>query len=171
MSPRSGDSAPILVLGLGNVLMRDDGVGLSILDEVRERAPAGEDVEFMDGGTQGLALLGRIAGRRALLILDAIALGAEPGALHRIEDPFSVAPPRATSAHEANAGELLRAAVLLGDLPPRVVLIGIEPVDTTLAVGLTPSVAAAVPAAVNLAVEVLTELRAGSAGEVEPCTR
>jgi hydrogenase maturation protease len=161
----------VLVLGLGNMLMRDDGVGLTMLEELRERVPDGEDLEFMDGGTQGLALLGRIAGRDALLVLDAIALGAEPGTVHRIDDPFSAAPPRATSAHEANAGELLRAAVLLGDLPLRVVLVGVEPADTKLAMGLTAPVAAAVPAAVTLATEVLTRLRAASAGEVEPCTR
>ncbi len=170
MNPRGG-SAPVLVLGLGNLLMRDDGVGLTMLERLRERWSPDPRIEFVDGGTQGLALLGRITSREALLVLDAIELGAAPGTVHRIDEPFGVAPPRATSAHEANAGELLRAALLLGELPPHIVLVGIEPEDTRLNVGLTPRVAESVSEAVSCAADALTELCAKTIGGVEPCTR
>ena len=75
--------APILVLGIGNTLLMDDGVGVLLVEEFRclSSLPA-DEVEFLDGGTQGLALLGRMAGRRALVILDAVNLGATPGTVH-----------------------------------------------------------------------------------------
>jgi hydrogenase maturation protease len=172
MSRGCGDRepAPVLVLGLGNLLMRDDGVGLTVLEKLREVAPEGEDVEFVDGGTQGLALLGVVSGRSAILVLDAVALGADAGTVHRIDDPLGVAPPRADSAHEANAGELLRAAALLGDLPERMAVVGVEPGDTHIAIGLTDPVAGAVDDAVRVAAELLAEMRRFTAGEVEPCT-
>ena len=72
--------APILVLGVGNALLRDDGVGLRLLSDLSREGLAWDgEVEFLDGGTQGLALLDRIAGRHALLILDAVKLGAARG--------------------------------------------------------------------------------------------
>jgi hydrogenase maturation protease len=114
------EPAPVLVLGLGNTLLTDDGVGPALA----EHLAGTEDhwngqVEFVDGGTQGLALLGPFAGRRALIILDALTTGAAPGTIHRFTLPElrTVTPVRGASAHEGNAGELLNAAELLDELP------------------------------------------------------
>jgi hydrogenase maturation protease len=120
-------SAPVLVLGVGNSLLRDDGVGLRLLSELsRESGEWGGEVEFLDGGTQGLALLGRIAGRRGLLILDAVKTGAEPGAVHVLRSWRQVGE-RASTAHESNVSELLAVSALMGDCPEEVVIVGIEP--------------------------------------------
>jgi hydrogenase maturation protease len=137
----------IVVLALGNTLLRDDGVGAAILQALEgEAAGWGGEVEFVDGGTQGLALLGVLSGRRAAVILDAVALGAAPGTVHVLsaDDVSGVRSRRATTAHEGNAGELLAAARLLGDLPERTIVVGIEPEEIRTGIGLSDRVARSV---------------------------
>lgn len=151
------DPRPLLVLGLGNLLLEDDGVGIELLQRLAAR---GDDarVEFVDGGTQGIALGSLFAGRRAVLLLDAVRLGAAPGSVHRLQDPLRSAPPRGDSAHAANAGELLATALLLGDLPEHVEVLGIEPATTRTGIGLSAVVAAALPAAVAAGERALDDL-------------
>jgi hydrogenase maturation protease len=134
-----------------------------LLDELSREAWEGR-VEFVDGGTQGLALLGRLGGRRSLLILDAIALGAEPGTVHVLDSPdlskldVRSTAARSTTAHESSATELLRFAALLGELPEHVVLAGIEPDTLTTGIGLSARVAAAIPAAAEKARTIVSKL-------------
>jgi hydrogenase maturation protease len=144
-------SAEILVLGLGNLLLSDDGVGLRLLEELKHEAP---EVEFVDGGTQGLALLAYLANRRAVIVLDAVALGAMPGSIHVLQGD-AIAAHRAESAHGSNALELLATARLLGDLPSWVTIVGIEPASIATGIGLSPAVEAAVPDAAARARAVL----------------
>jgi hydrogenase maturation protease len=146
---------PILVLALGNLLLRDDGVGRVLLDELRPAYEVDQRVELLDGGTQGLALLDRLTGRCALLILDAVALGRAPGTVNAVTDALATAPPRGAGAHEQNAGELLAAATLLGECPRVVSVVGIEPQEVRTGVGLSPAVLEAVPDAVGIATRVL----------------
>jgi hydrogenase maturation protease len=148
---RSGAGpAPILVLGLGNMLLSDDGVGPALLQKLCETEERWQgEVEFLDGGTQGLALLGRLSGRRALIIVDALKMGAPAGTVHRLTLPElqGLTPGRASSGHEGNAGELLAAAQLLDDLPDRLFVVGVEPETISTGLGLSPSVQDALPAA------------------------
>jgi hydrogenase maturation protease len=150
MTGGSVDREQVLVLGLGNLLLSDDGVGLRLLEGVAGSAPA----EFLDGGTQGLALLPYFAGRRALIILDAVALGAPAGTVHLLTGA-SLRAHRATTAHGSNALELLEVAALLGELPPSVTIIGIEPARIATGIGLSAEVECAVPEAVSLARRIL----------------
>jgi hydrogenase maturation protease len=151
--------AATLVLGLGNLLLGDDGAGLRLLAELERRRNWGPGIEFIDGGTQGLALLGCLSGRRALLLLDAVALSAPPGTVHLLGtadlDAWDAA--RATTAHEGNARELLAAARLVGEYPAEVVVVGIEPEQVRAGIGLSPVVAQAVPAAVERATTILAQ--------------
>jgi len=142
---------PILVLGVGNVLLEDDGVGPALLGLLSSLHGADERVEFVDGGTQGLALLGYLSGRQAVLILDAVALGAEPGSVHVRHDleVLNLKSRHATTAHEGNAGELLRVATLLGDLPDRMILVGVEPKTIRTGLGLSQDVQASLPVALQ----------------------
>jgi hydrogenase maturation protease len=153
--------APVLVLGLGNTLLTDDGVGPALVEQLS----GGKDqwngqVEFVDGGTQGLALLGQFAGRRALIILDALTTGAAPGTIHRFTLPQlrTVTPVRGASAHEGNAGELLHAAELLGELPDRLFVVGVEPQEIRTGFGLSSSVKDALPDAARQVTHLLTQL-------------
>ena len=122
--------------------------------------PWNGQVEFVDGGTQGLALLGQLAGRRALIILDALTTGAVPGTIHRLtlSELRSVTPVRGASAHEGNAGELLNAAQLLGELPDRLFIVGVEPQEIRTGFGLTSLVQEALPAAAHQVTHLLSEL-------------
>ncbi|MHC5024562.1 MAG: hydrogenase maturation protease [Planctomycetota bacterium] len=156
--PFESPPAPILVLALGNLLLHDDGVGLALLERLRPVAEPDPRVELLDGGTQGIALLPRLAGRHSVLILDAVALGADPGTIHVIADARSARPDRGRTAHESNAGDLIAAAELIGDCPERLAVVGIEPKSIRTSVGLSEVVGRAVPDAVQEARRCLANL-------------
>lgn len=152
---------PILVLGLGNTLLSDDGVGPALLDHLSGSAENWDgQVEFVDGGTQGLALLGCLSGRRALIIVDAVKTGAPPGTVHRmtLAELRNVNPGHASSAHEGNAGELLAAAQLLDELPARLFVVGVEPKKIATGLGLSAPVQRALSEASKEVNELLTRL-------------
>lgn len=155
-SIKTESRAPVLVLGLGNLLLEDDGVGMQLLEAVAV-AGFGRGVEFVDGGTQGLALLGYLGERRLAVILDAVGLGAAPGTVHvlRGADIEKLRAHRSTTAHEGNALELLATARLLGDEPDETVIVGIEPDRLRTGVSLSASVSVAVPEAAAVAVQLI----------------
>ncbi len=152
--------APVLVLGLGNLLLSDDAAGLHLLAALAAERGASDAVELVDGGTQGLALLHYLSGRRAVLVLDAVGLGAVPGSIHVLRgsaiDGLRVQ--RATTAHEGNALELLATARLLGDVAAEIVVLGVEPANIGTGIGLSPQVEAAMPAAIGRARAVLESM-------------
>lgn len=148
--------AKVLALGLGNLLLRDDGVGLRLVEELRRDRRFGGEYEFIDGGTQGIALLGFLEGRSAAVILDAVALGAPPGTVHVLRGPGLQAA-RAASAHESSALEVLALAELLGAAPEQVAVVGIEPEQVRTGIGLSERVEAALPEALARAREVLQQ--------------
>lgn len=148
--PHKTVPAPILVLGLGNTLLSDDGVGPALVERLADRECSWKkQVDFVDGGTQGLALLGHLSGRRAVIILDAVKMGAPAGTVHRLTLPElrHVSSGRAGSGHESNAGELLAAAELLNELPGWLFVVGVEPEKIATGVGLSVAVEKALPAA------------------------
>lgn len=149
------DQFPILVLGIGNLLLSDDGAGLALLKELQEeiRDPR---VEFMDGGTQGLNLLNRISGRKLVLFVDAVARGAAPGTIHTMTGEEVLAgSPSGTTAHDAGARELLAAAMLTGDMPEETRVVGIEPESLETSIGLSRRVRSVIPEAVAQARSIL----------------
>jgi hydrogenase maturation protease len=151
------DAPPVLVLGLGNILLGDDGVGIALLAQVRELYSDVAEVECMDGGTQGLALLGHLSGRKALVLLDAFSEGRAPGEISVLAkaEILRIRSTQGTTAHEGNAGELLAAAQLIGDLPAQVFLIGVEPERLRTEIGLSPTVSAALPMALGCVQEIV----------------
>jgi hydrogenase maturation protease len=147
------------VLGIGNRLLGDDGVGIDLLGRLSRwsRNWYGA-VEYLEGGTQGIALLDSITGRYALVVLDAVALGSPPGTVHLLQDGEVLAlSQHSTSAHNGNAGELLASALLLGGLPERIFLIGIEPAFLAGGIGLSQPVRRAIPEALGLARNAIAE--------------
>lgn len=147
------ETAPVLLLGLGNPLMADDGAGQEILARLEsEAAEWGSHVDFVDGGTQGLALLGKFEGRKAVVFLDAIRLGEKAGAVHLIQGKeLMKMGGRATTAHEGSAPDILRALELLGDTPSEIALVGIEPEILRTGIGLSPAVRDSIGLAAGLA--------------------
>jgi hydrogenase maturation protease len=156
---QSAPPPPVLVLGVGNMLLGDDGVGPALLSKVGERYSRVQDVECVDGGTQGLALLGYLAERTTLVLLDAYSSGKAPGEVTVLNKSELLAPgaQRATTAHEGNAGELLAVAQLVGELPEQVFLVGVEPERVRTELGLSPSVKAALPAAGACACQIIEQ--------------
>lgn len=153
LSNNAGERAPVLVLGVGNTLLNDDGAGIELVNRLSAQSDRwGDAVDFLEGGTQGLTLLTYLSGRRAIIVLDAVALGAEPGTLHALENDAVLAlGVRSSNAHEGNAAELLRTAGLLGDLPESLFLIGIEPGAIGTGVELSEQVRTSIPAALRIA--------------------
>ena len=141
---------PLLVLGLGNVLCSDDGLGaiaVSAFDRMFERPPA---VEVLDGGTLGLALLPYLEEADAAILVDAIRADAPAGSPVRLEGA-DVAPAveQRLSPHQVGVADLLDGVRWLDRSPQRLVLLGVVPATLELGVGCSPAVRAALPALVE----------------------
>jgi len=145
--------APILIVGIGNILLRDEGVGVRVIESLRrQRLPAG--VEIVDGGTSGADLIDYIADRRKLIVVDAVKSGQAAGTVLRFSDQELIARSEGMiSLHEFGLVETLLAVRQLGCAPQRVVIYGIEPADTGCGLELSAEVAAVVPRVVDLVVQ------------------
>jgi hydrogenase maturation protease len=154
----------LTVLGLGSPLMSDDGVGLVVLERLRQPGMVADDVDLVDGGTWGMNLLPVIEGATHLLLVDAIGAGAAPGTVARLEREML---PRVLghklSPHQIDLREVLALATLRGTLPERAVAIGVEPDRIALGTTLSPVVEAAVPQIVTAVQAQLAEWRAAAA--------
>ncbi len=130
-----GKVTPTLVLGLGNILLADEGIGVRVIERLQEQYEFPPYVQVMDGGTLGLDLLPYVEQVDRLLVVDALNAGAEPGTIVRLEGeeiPAFFAPK--ISSHQMGLVDLLAAARLAGCQPRDLVLWGIQP--QTLGVGL-----------------------------------
>jgi len=138
----------ILVLGIGNTLLADEGVGIVSMRELESLFGAREDMEFLDGGTLSFTLAVPIAECDALLVIDAAELGAAPGTVRSFEgeemDRFLGAN-RKSSVHEVGLLDLMSISKLTGHWPDRRALIGVQPAVVNWGESLTPEVAAALP--------------------------
>jgi len=146
----------ILVLGLGNILLRDEGIGVWVADSLRRRFTFPGEVAVLEGGTLGLDLLPRLEGVARLLLIDAVKLGRGPGEMVRLEgDEVPAALDVKVSPHQIGVQDLLAGARLMDWEPPHVVLWGMEPERLEPGTGFSASVAEALP---RLEAAVLGEL-------------
>lgn len=121
----------ILVLGVGNILLGDEGTGVRVIEKLEDEYLFSENVELYDGGTQGLKLLDPICKADYCIVVDIVRNGGAPGTLYRIaEEDLPKRIPYKSSLHELNIVETLIYAEELGNKPETVV-IGIEPGDWT----------------------------------------
>jgi hydrogenase maturation protease len=148
----------ILVLGIGNPVMTDDGIGVRVVQSIEERFLFPGQVTVLDGGTLGLDLLPRVEAAERLLIVDALDTGAPPGTLVRLSG--AQIPPALEarlSPHQIGLQELLSVASLLGHSPGETVLWGVQPESIQMALGLSACVEAQLEPLVG---KVLEELAA-----------
>jgi hydrogenase maturation protease len=147
----------ILVLGLGNTIMTDDGFGVRVVDTLSSRYRFEGPVRVLDGGTLGLDLLPQLEGVDSLLIIDALDMRACPGEVFRIEGEEV---PRAfaskLSVHQMGLQDLLAVAELQGHVPSRLVVWGVQPERIEMGTELTATVAGALDRVVNAVVEELS---------------
>lgn len=142
--------SPVLVLGLGNPLLRDEGVGAHVISALTEAgAPAG--VEFADGGTAGIDLAALISDRTLVIVIDALVGPFEPGTVLRLErDDLLPSQGADISAHGPALPEALRMADFLGEPPAEIVVLGVVPADIGWGEDLTPGIRRQVPEILNL---------------------
>ncbi|MBF0284531.1 MAG: HyaD/HybD family hydrogenase maturation endopeptidase [Magnetococcales bacterium] len=149
----------VVVLGIGNLLMSDDGVGVRLLQWMEEHFAPHPEVVLLDGGTAGLALLPRLVGAEALLILDAVRSDHPPGTVIFLEG--KAVPARFTAGltpHQSGVADLMAAMLLEGSLPPHAAVVGVVPQRVSLGWELSPAVASSLPEAAARAVSWLDEL-------------
>ena len=153
------DRVPLLILGLGNVLLGDDGVGAAVVARLRDEYDYPGDVQVLDGGTLGLALLPYVEEAGAVILVDAILDDGPAGTFVRL-DGDDVAPAVATrlSPHQVGVADLLDGARWRERYPDRVVLLGLVPESIDLGVGLSAPVAANFAQLVGRVVDEAAEL-------------
>jgi hydrogenase maturation protease len=145
-----------LVLGVGNILLHDEGLGVWVAESLGRRFAFSPEVAVLEGGTLGLDLLPRLDGVEHLLVIDAVKLERPPGEIVRLEgDAVPAALDVKMSPHQVAVPDLLVAARLLGSEPPHVVLWGMQPERLDPGTGFSASVSEALP---RLEAAVLAEL-------------
>ncbi len=156
-------TAPHLVLGLGNELFTDEGIGIAAARRFEELALPGVDV--VDGGTLGIALLPTVAGRASVLVFDAVvASDAEPGDIVVLEaDEVRRGTQILYSAHQLGINEVLIAAELAGSKRPNVAAVGLVPYSLDTGYGVTKAAEERIPAMIERGLAILATW-----GVVEP---
>ncbi|HET7536593.1 MAG TPA: hydrogenase maturation protease [Candidatus Didemnitutus sp.] len=145
--PASGAEC-VLVLGIGNVLMGDEGVGVHALRALETRTPL-RGVRLLDGGTGGVNLLQEILGADDIILVDATRDGRPAGTITFLQLDSVGALPRGLGAHDFGLKDLFAAAALLGRLPRlHLFTISVETVQP-MSMSLSPAVAAALPELVH----------------------
>ena len=135
-------SAKVLIMGIGNSLLQDDGVGVLVTEQLASTFDQDPRIRCLDGGTLGLSLLPDIEGVPNLIVIDAAELGAEPGAIRvfRNEEMDRQLAGRKTTVHEVALADLLAAAEMSGFQPAERALVAIQPASTEWGLEPTPSV-------------------------------
>ena len=131
-------SKKIVILGLGNILLKDEGVGVHVVNEIlKKKVPV--NVEVIDGGTSGLDVLLSSGNIDRLFVIDALKSGSRPAAVHRLE-PGDIAAPGGDriSMHQVGLPDALESAKKLGIRIGKVVIFGVEPGDVGPGTEMTP---------------------------------
>ncbi|PHS78466.1 MAG: peptidase M52 [Rhodospirillaceae bacterium] len=152
----------ILVLGVGNILLSDESVGVRVVEHL-ESLPQAQNLglEFMDGGTMGLTLLVPMEDADALIVVDAAVLGEQPGAVKVFEgakmDHFLRH--RGRSPHDIGLDDIMDGLRLREAVPDHRAIVGIQPEILTVGEHLTPAVQNAVPKAAQAVLDVVLRWR------------
>jgi hydrogenase maturation protease len=141
-------------MGLGNILLSDEGVGVKAMEELQNRYDCSGPVEFIDGGTIGLELLPYFEGRSHILIIDAVKTGRKPGTIVKIEDPPAYFSSK-TSPHQIGLADVMGIAVITDNMPQNISLFGIEPKQLSTRLDLSPEVARNLSRLVDMVAEEL----------------
>ena len=151
--------ASVLVLGLGNILLSDEGVGVRIVEALDASHELPDEVKSLDGGTSGMELLDMVAGRDCLIVADAVNADGPAGRVIRLEnDDIRMLFETRFSPHQLGLSDMLAALRLIDEAPRRVVVIGVVPENLKTGLDLSPAAAGGRDAAVAMIVDELTRL-------------
>lgn len=140
----------ILILGIGNLLQKDDGIGSHIISYIEDNnIELPPDSEAIDGGTAGYDLIPLMKGREKIIIVDALKVDDAPGSIYRFAPEHLTSSKQIFSQHDIGVREIIRQLRLSGD-DPKIEIIGIVPENIeTLEIGLSDSVRNSIPKAVD----------------------
>ena len=148
----------VLILGIGNLVMSDDGVGVKVVQKLQREYLLPDFVDIMDGGTLGLDILPRLEGIERLIVVDAIETGDIPGTLVRlVGDEIPLALETKVSPHQMGLKDLLTVSLLMGHAPREMVLVGVQPGSIEMDTELTPEVDVQMDAMLDLVLKELNE--------------
>lgn len=151
----------VVVLGVGNTIRADEGVGVRVVEALERDYQLPEGVVAIDGGTSSMEMLEDLSHLDFLVVVDAIVDGKPPGTLIRLAgDAVPVFFRRNLSPHGIGLSDVLAALEFLGAEPQETVILGVQPLSLDLATELTPTIAACVP---PLVAQVVAELSARGA--------
>jgi hydrogenase maturation protease len=146
----------ILILGIGNTLLSDEGIGVYVIKEM-EKKMLPEYIELLDGGTGNFTLIGPMQEADRVIIIDATLDGAQPGTVRRLTPKFSTDYPATLTAHDIGLKDILDAFYLLGDIPEVILYaISIAPLKEGLSLELSPQVKAIIPSLIE---RILNEIK------------
>jgi hydrogenase maturation protease len=147
-----------VVLGVGNILLSDEGVGVRAIEALREGWLLPPEVEVIDGGTSGMELLEDLSRADLLVVADAVKAGKSPASIIRIAGVDVPVFFRAKiSPHQVGLSDVLADLEFMDESPRETVIIGVQPVSMETRMELTPEVAARLPEVVGM---IVAELRA-----------
>ena len=149
----------IVVLGVGNTLLSDEGVGVRAAEKLQRDFVLPAGVEIIDGGTTGMEMLEDLACAGHIIIVDAVRSGHAPASIVRLAgEQVPVFFRTKLSPHQIGLSDVLATLELTGEQPGGVTVIGVEPVSLETAMALSPQVEALLPEVVSLVVAELRQL-------------
>ena len=158
------------VIGVGNILLKDDGIGVRVAEYIKEKRLLPPQIDVVDGGTGGIQLISIIKDADCLIIIDAVKGGGRPGNIYRftIDDiPVNIA--QKTSLHELGLQEVFALLDLSeGKRPETVIIIGIEPGEVAYGMDLSPKLKAVVPKAAGVVVDEVEKIFKIKKGRISP---
>ena len=145
----------ILILGVGNILLKDEGVGVHVVKKLKE-VPLPVNVEVLDGGTAGFDLVDFIAGRKKIIVIDAVKAGEKIGTIYRLpEENLKIKPKTIMSFHEVDLLDAIHMSIVMDEKPEEIVVIGIEPKDMSDGTELSPEIEERIPRIIEVVMEEL----------------
>jgi len=158
-NPDAGKNEPeqkrIVILGVGNLLLSDEGIGVHVANKLMEMELP-PNVTVYEGGTDGFRLMNLVSEADRLIVVDAVKGGGEPASIYRfdIEDAPSYPDKYKTSVHQIGILEVIHFSEFVGkENTPETTIIGVEPKSLAMAMKLSPEVAAKVPRVIELVME------------------
>ncbi|MCG8708160.1 HyaD/HybD family hydrogenase maturation endopeptidase [Brenneria sp. 4F2] len=147
----------ILVLGIGNLLLSDEAVGVRIIEALEQRYAFSPEIDIVDGGTSGMELMATMANRDHLIVADAVLTGQAPGEVVVLRDSDVPALfTRKISPHQLGLADVLMALRLTDEFPRRLTLVGVIPASLDVHIGLTETITSAIEPALQ---QIITTLR------------
>ena len=147
----------ITVLGVGNILLRDEGFGVKVAEELQQRYRFPDFVQVLDGGTLGMELLRFLTDTKKILIVDAVDGGEKPGTFYRFAgDEVQAYFQEKVSLHDMGIRDVLTSLEILGHGGDETVIMGVQPESLELGLDLTATVAAVLPLTLSKVLEQLS---------------